>query len=184
MSAGLPPAPVPLRWDAPGLGRVLMLGILVVVAALLQVTVVPVLPLVTVTVLAVAHARGAVAGGLAGAWAGFVLDVLPPATGPVGGWMLVLALVGAVVGRAVTAGRPGPVGSLAILCLGAGAAVLGRAAVLWFAGVPPMPGVLPVVLAGAAGGLLLAPAALLAVTPRPRTGWRRRRATRPRGGIR
>lgn len=179
MSAGPRGAPAPLRRDAADVGRVLLLGVLVTGAALLQVTLISVIPirpagpdLVVITVLAVAHARGAIVGGLLGAWAGFVLDVIPPAAGPLGGWMLVLAVVGTATGRAVAAGRPGPVGAMVILSVGAGAAVLGRAAVLWFAGATPAPDVLAAVAAGAAWGLLLAPLALLLGTPRPRGGRR------------
>lgn len=117
--------------------------------------------LVVAAVLALGHARGPLVGGVAGAWAGLMLDLVPPAAGPVGGWMLVLALLGGAMGRTVVAGRPGPFAAMALVSLGAAAAVLGRWAVLWFAGVPVAGGPIGVVLASAAWGLLLAPAVLL-----------------------
>jgi len=149
--------------------------------ALLQVTVVAFLPtpvaapdLVAVAVLALAHAHGPVVGGIAGAWAGLLLDLLPPAAGPLGGWMLALGLAGAGLGRVAAAARPGPLASLLLVALGAAAVVLLRAAVVWFAGVPVGAGVLAVAAASAAYGLLLAPVALLVVTPRAVRRSRRR----------
>lgn len=141
-----------------------LLGLVVV-----QVAVVAFLPtpvavpdLVLVAVLALAHAHGPWAGGLAGAWAGLMLDLVPPAAGPLGGWMLVLGLVGAALGRIVATNRPGPFTSMALLAVAVGLAVLGRAMVLWFAGTPLelVPALVPA-LASAGWGLVLAPVALL-----------------------
>ncbi|MGB8021891.1 MAG: hypothetical protein WCF04_11735, partial [Candidatus Nanopelagicales bacterium] len=112
-------------------------------------------------VLAAAYARGPLAGGLAGAWAGLLLDMLPPAAGPLGGWLLVLVAVGAGMGQAVATGRPGPFGAMLLMAAGAAAAVLARTAVLWFAGVPVAPSAGLAALASGGYGLLLAPAALL-----------------------
>lgn len=138
---------------------------------LLQVTVVTFLPtpvavpdLVIVAVLALAQAHGPIVGGLAGAWAGLLLDLVPPAAGPVGGWALVLGLVGIVVGRIAAAARPGPFAAMVLLAAGAALAVLGRAAVLWFAGAPVGWAVLGLAAASAGYALLLAPLALLVVT--------------------
>ena len=109
--------------------------------AIVQVSLVGFLPtpwavpdLVVVAVLAVAVARGPLIGGLVGAGAGLVLDLIPPAAGPLGGWMLVLALAGAVMGRVAETYQPGPFAAMLLLAIGAGAVVVARAAVLWFAG--------------------------------------------------
>jgi hypothetical protein len=91
-----------------------------------------------------------------------MLDLVPPAAGPLGGWMLVLGLVGAALGRIVATNRPGPFTSMALLAVAVGLAVLGRAMVLWFAGTPLelVPALVPA-LASAGWGLVLAPVALL-----------------------
>jgi hypothetical protein len=149
---------------------VLLAGVLVILA-IVQVSLVDFLPtpwavpdLVVVAVLAVATARGPLAGGLAGAGAGLVLDLIPPASGPLGGWMLVLALAGAVLGRVAGTYQPGPFTAMLLLAIGAGAVVLARAAVLWFAGSSVQVAVLGGALASAAWALVLAPLALLLVT--------------------
>lgn len=153
-----------MRRGTVGLVALGLVGLVVV-----QVAVVTFLPtpvavpdLVLVAVLALAHAHGPWLGGLAGAWAGLMLDLIPPAAGPLGGWMLVLGLVGAALGQVVATNRPGPFTSMALLAMGAGLAVLARAAVLWFAGTPvdALPS-LVLAVASAAWGLLLAPVALL-----------------------
>jgi rod shape-determining protein MreD len=156
-------------------GGVLVTGLVLLGLVLVQVTLVAFLPtpwavpdLVVVAVLALGHAHGPRVGGLAGAWAGLLLDLVPPADGPLGGWMLVLALAGAVLGRVVAAGRPGPFASMVLLSAGAGLVVRARAAVLWFAGSPVGPGALGVAAATALYALVLAPAALLVVS-RPRS---------------
>lgn len=149
---------------------VLLAGILVALA-LVQVSLVGFLPtpwavpdLVVVAVLALAIARGPLAGGLAGAGAGLVLDLIPPASGPLGGWMLVLALAGAALGRVAETYQPGPFTAMLLLAIAAGAVVLARAAVLWFAGSSVGPWVLGAAVASAAWALVLAPLALLLVT--------------------
>lgn len=140
--------------------------------AIVQVSLVDFLPtrwavpdLVVVAVLALGIAQGPLVGGLVGAWAGLILDLIPPAAGPLGGWMLVLALVGAALGHVADTYRPGPVAAMLLLAVAMGAVVLGRAAVLWLAGASLE---LPAVGAAVAAGLwalLLAPGALLIVTP-------------------
>jgi rod shape-determining protein MreD len=142
-----------------------------VLLALVQVSIIDFLPtpwavpdLVVVAVLALAVAHGPLAGGLVGAGAGLVLDLVPPASGPLGGWMLVLVVVGAMVGRVAETYRPGPFAAMLLLALGAGAVVLARAAVLWFAGSSVDATVLAGAVASAAWALVLAPLALLLVT--------------------
>jgi rod shape-determining protein MreD len=135
----------------------------------LQVAIVAFLPtpvavpdLVLVAVLALAHVHGPWVGGLAGAWAGLMLDLIPPAAGPLGGWMLVLGLVGAALGRIAATNRPGPFTSMGLLAVGVGVAVLARAAILWFAGTPEgVSSALVLASVSAGWGLLLAPVALL-----------------------
>ncbi len=155
-------------WSRRGL---VVLAVVLVVLALVQVSIVDFLPtpwavpdLLVVAVLALAVANGPRVGGLAGAGAGLVLDLIPPASGPLGGWMLVLAVVGAVVGRVAETYRPGPFAAMLLLALGAGAAVVLRSAVLWFAGSSVDATVLVAAAASAAWALLLAPLALLLVT--------------------
>jgi len=155
-------------WSRPAL---VLLAVGLVVLAIVQVSLVDLLPtpwavpdLVVVTVLAVAIARGPLTGGLVGAGAGLVLDLIPPASGPVGGWMLVLAVAGAVLGRVAETYQPGPFAAMLLLAGGAGAVVLARAAVLWFSGSPASWSTLGAAVASAAWGLVLAPLALLLVT--------------------
>ena len=152
-------------------GALVLLAIILVALALVQVSLVGFLPtpwavpdLVVVAVLALAIARGPLAGGLAGAGAGLVLDLIPPASGPLGGWMLVLALTGAALGRVAETYQPGPFTAMLLLAIAAGAVVLARAAVLWFAGSSVGPWVLGAAVASAAWALVLAPLALLLVT--------------------
>ncbi len=142
--------------------------------ALVQGTILAFLPtpgavpdVVTVTVLAVACGYGPVAGGLAGAWAGAVLDLVPPAAGPLGGGILVMACAGAALGRVVATRRPGPWGTLALLALAAGLAVLARAGVLWFSGAGLSVDLPVTTLASVGYALLLAPLALLVVVKGP-----------------
>jgi len=147
------------------------LGLLLVLLAIVQVSLLDFLPttwavpdILVVAVLAVSIARGPVAGVLVGAWAGLILDLIPPAAGPLGGWMLVLAVVAAVLGRVADTYRPGPFAAMALLAVAMGAVVLGRAAVLWFAGAAvglPLAGA---ALAACLWALLLAPVALLLAT--------------------
>jgi rod shape-determining protein MreD len=156
---------------------ILVTGLALAALVLVQACLVAFLPtpgavpdLVVVAVLALGYGHGAVAGGLAGVWAGLLLDLVPAAAGPLGGWMLVLGLAGAAVGRMAGTLRPGPLGALVLIALGAGATVLARAGVLWFAGADPRAGVLLVAAASAGFALLLAPVALLATARRPRRG--------------
>lgn len=158
----------------PGVARIVLAGLVLMGLVLLQVALVAFLPLpvavpdlVIVAVLALGYAQGPVAGGLAGAWAGLLLDLVPPASGPLGGWMLVLGLAGAAVGRLAATLRPGPLGAMALLGAGSGAAVLARGAVLWFTGAAPGWSLLAVAAVSAGLALLLAPVALLVVARDP-----------------
>ena len=156
----------------PGAVVAAVLGVAALV--LVQVTVVAFVPtpvaapdLVIVGVLGLAATRGPFVGGLAGAWAGLLLDLIPPAAGVLGGWMLVLGLAGYVLGRVAETRRPGPLGSMLLVAAAAGLVVLARAAVLWFSGVPIGWWSLAVAVASAALALILAPLALLVLSPRP-----------------
>ncbi len=127
--------------------------------------------LVAISVLAIALAHGALAGAAVGAVAGLVLDLVPPAAGPLGGWMLVLVLAAALMGRAAATYRPGPIAAMVMLAVGSGAVVVVRAAVVWFAGGASgvsWGALLLAVVASLGWGLLLAPAALLLASRRAR----------------
>lgn len=152
-------------------GALVLLAVVLVILAIVQVSLVNFLPtpwavpdLVVVAVLAVAISRGPLTGGLSGAGAGLVLDLIPPGTGPLGGWMLVLALAGAVLGRVAETYQPGPFAAMVLLAIGAGTVVLARVAVLWFAGSSVDLAAVGAAVASAAWGLVLAPLALLLVT--------------------
>ncbi len=162
-----PAAPVPR-------GRVVLTGLVLAGLVALHVGLVALLPLpvavpdvVIVAVLTLGLAHGGVAGGLAGLWAGLLLDLVPPAAGPLGGWMLVLGLGGAAAGRLAGTLRPGPLGAMAVVAAGTGVVVLARSAVLWFSGAVPAGSPVAVAAVSAALALLLAPLALL-VTARDR----------------
>lgn len=157
--------------------RVVLALVGLVVLVLVQGTLVAFVPtpwavpdLVVVAVLAAAVAlgpvQGAVAGGLAGLVAGVLLDLVPPAAGPLGAWTLVLAGAGLVLGRVAHAARPGPFAAMVLVALGTGLVVLARAAVLWFTGVPLAGSVAWIVAASTAYALVLAPLVLLVVAPR------------------
>lgn len=156
-----------------GLREGLIAGGVLTGLVLVQVVVVSSLPtpgavpdLVLVAVAALAVARGPVAGGSAGLIAGMLLDLVPPAAGPLGAWTLVLGITGLMLGSACASLRPGPVASMALVAGGVGVAVLAREAVLWFAGDPVHGDALVVAAASAGYALVLSPVALLLVTPR------------------
>ncbi|MGV1003703.1 MAG: hypothetical protein ACOYEV_02820 [Candidatus Nanopelagicales bacterium] len=117
--------------------------------------------LVLAAILAVAHTLGPLHGAGAGAAAGLLTDLLPPASAPLGGWMLIMCLLAAAYGHLVEINRPGPFASLAAFAATCGLAIPVRAAVLWFAGIAVPPAVIARTTLYTAGwGLLLAPAAL------------------------
>jgi hypothetical protein len=112
-------------------------------------------------VLALAHALGPVRGALIGAWAGLILDLVPPAAGPVGAWAVILTAAGLVMGHMCEARQPGPWLAIGLVGIGAGAVVGARALLLWFAGNAPAPGPTLLVATWAAlTGIILAPPAL------------------------
>ena len=118
--------------------------------------------LVTVLVLALAHHRGPLTGGMLGAWAGLLLDLVPPVTGPFGGWVLVLGAAGAIHGQVVATRRPGPRLGLFLIGVTAAAVCVAHAATLWFVGVPvPFDLLARATLGSALWAWLLAPLALL-----------------------
>lgn len=166
---------VPGRGGAPVSRRaVLVVALALAGMVLLQVTLIAFLPtpgavpdLVLVAVAALAVTRGPLVGGLAGAWAGLLLDLVPPAAGPLAGWMLVLTALGAGLGRVSETYRPGPWAAMLLVVAGAVGGVLFRFAVLWFAAAPPSAAAaVRAALASAAWALLLAPLALLLAAPR------------------
>lgn len=164
----------PERPPSRGAVAIIVLGF--VVLALVQVSMLDFIPtpwavpdLVVVAVLALAIARGPLAGGLVGAWAGLILDLIPPAAGPLGGWMLVLAVAGAVLGRVAESYRPGSIAAMLLLSATAGVTVLLRGAVVWFAGSPAPGPILGSAVVGALWALVLAPLALLLVSRPART---------------
>ena len=84
---------------------VLLLGLILLAAVLVQVGLMAVLPipgatpdLVLVVAATLAVARGPGAGALAGFAGGVLLDLVPPAAHPAGQWALVLTLVGYTAG--------------------------------------------------------------------------------------
>jgi cell shape-determining protein MreD len=149
-------------------------GAVILVVVILQGTLLAFAPsswaapdLVTVLVLALAHHRGAFVGGMLGAWAGLVLDLVPPVTGPFGGWTLVLGAAGALHGHVVATRRPGPLLSLGLLGITAGLVCVGHAATLWFVGIPvPLTALARATVGSALWAWLLAPPVLLLTRPR------------------
>lgn len=134
---------------------------------------------VLVTVLVLAHALGPVPGAMFGAWAGLVLDLTPPAAGPVGGWALILTVAGLAMGYVQEARQPGPWLSIALVGVGAASAVGMRAMLLWFAGhSPAAAATLLVALCAGGTAVLLAPmglvvAQLVATGRQPLPRWKR-----------
>ncbi|GGU28777.1 rod shape-determining protein MreD [Nocardioides albus] len=86
--------------------RNVLIGLLVVIAVVLQLSVAPAFAIRGITpdlallvVVAVALARGGQAGLVAGFAAGVLLDLAPPADHTAGRWALALLIVGYVAGR-------------------------------------------------------------------------------------
>lgn len=139
---------------------------LLLAAFLLQVTLLARLPLpgatpdlVVVTLVALALAYGPATGMVCGFAAGILVDVSPPADGPIGVSALLYLVIGAVTGAVVDprdrtvpllAGMAGLAAGAAALGQAGIAALLGSDRVVW-ANVPP------VVLASALFGVVLAP---------------------------
>lgn len=127
--------------------RVVLCGLLIVLAVVIEVTVLAPLDfpgatpsLVLVTVAALAFAFGAVTGAASGFAAGILLDLAPPATGTLGISALILTLVGFALGRVFDSdGRPVVLTTLltagaAAIAIVAGAALgglLGNPRIVW-----------------------------------------------------
>ena len=115
--------------------RVALCAILVVLAVVIEVSVLAPLPfpgatpgLVLVTVAAIAFAFGPVTGSAAGFAAGLLLDLAPPASGTIGVSALILTLVGFALGRVFDAEDRPLVVTTAFTAVAAALAVLGGAA--------------------------------------------------------
>ncbi len=86
--------------------RTALAAVLLVVAAVLQVSVLSRLPLpgatpdlVLIVVIGLALASGPSTGAVSGFFGGLLLDAMPPADGALGRWALILCLTGWVAGR-------------------------------------------------------------------------------------
>jgi rod shape-determining protein MreD len=110
--------------------------VIVIVAAILQVVVVNKLglpyggpDLVVLTVIAFALASGPARGALLGFWAGFLVDVMPPAGHIAGRWAFAYTVVGYVAGLLEDPEETSVVTTILIVAGGSGAAILMYAAV-------------------------------------------------------
>lgn len=115
--------------------RVIFCAVLIVVAVILEVTVLAPLDfpgatpgLVLVTVAAIAFAFGSVTGCAAGFAAGLLLDLAPPASGTIGVSALILTIVGFALGRVFDADDRPIVITTALTSVAAGLTVLAGAA--------------------------------------------------------
>lgn len=82
-----------------------VIGILLIAVAVIQVSVLAALPLpgaapdvLLVAVIAAGMVAGRAAGALVGLGAGLLVDIVPPATGPFGTWIILLCGAGVVAG--------------------------------------------------------------------------------------
>ena len=123
--------------------RVAFAALLVLVAALVQVTLLSRLglpgatpDLVLVVVLALAFVRGPTAGAGIGFGAGLLVDVIPPADGPLGLSALLLALAGYAAGRFVDRTERSALAPLVATAVIAPLVVLARALMLGLVGDP------------------------------------------------
>lgn len=115
--------------------RIILCAILVVLAVVIEVSVLAPLPfpgatpgIVLVTVAAIAFAFGPVTGSAVGFAAGLLLDLAPPASGTIGVSALILTLVGFALGRVFDAEDRPLVVTTALTAVAAALAVLGGAA--------------------------------------------------------
>jgi len=88
------------------IGRILLNAVAVITAMVLQVTVVNQLPLpgggpdlVLLVLASLAFVQGERSGAITGFAAGLLVDLVPPAAGPVGRWAAILCLAGYAAGR-------------------------------------------------------------------------------------
>lgn len=117
------------------LRRVVLCGLLIVAAVVVEVTVLAPLDfpgatpgLVLVTVAAIAFAFGSVTGCAAGFAAGILIDLAPPASGTIGVSALILTIVGFALGRVFDAEDRPLVITTVLTALAAGVSVLATAA--------------------------------------------------------
>lgn len=152
------------------LRRALVSGVLLVLAALIELTVLAPLPfpgatpaLVLVVVVLLGAQFGAATGAVCGFAGGLVLDIAPPAAGVIGISALILTVVGYAVGRFAEADER-PWWSIAILAgLAAPVAVLAAAVLSGLLGDPRVRWDDVVVLMATSAGYALALGLLLAV---------------------
>ena len=138
--------------------RVVLCAVLIVLAVIIEVTVLAPLPfpgatpgLVLVTVAAIAFAFGPVTGSAAGFAAGILLDLAPPASGTIGVTALILTLVGFALGRVFDADDRPLVITTVLTALAAALAVLAGAALGGLLGNPRIEwGEVPVMIITAA----------------------------------
>ena len=130
-----------------GARRALLCAILIVLAVIIEVTVLAPLDfpgatpsLVLVTVAALAFAFGPVTGAASGFAAGLLLDLAPPATGTLGISSLILTLIGYALGRvfdsdsrplAVTTLLTAGAAALSILAAAGLGGLLGNPRIVW-----------------------------------------------------
>lgn len=110
--------------------------VLVVVAAILQVVIVNKLglpygvpDLVVLVVIAFALASGPARGALLGFWAGFLVDVMPPAGHIAGRWAFAFTVVGYIAGLLEDPEETSVLTTILVVAGGSGAAILMYAAV-------------------------------------------------------
>ncbi|MFI5099385.1 MAG: rod shape-determining protein MreD [Actinomycetes bacterium] len=127
--------------------RILLFGLLLVVAVVLQTVVLSRIPLpgatpdlVLIVVVSLALVQGSTTGCVVGFAGGLLLDVVPPADGQVGRWAFVLALVGWFAGRAMDAAESSALVPVLVVGLASAGAVLGYAAIGFALGDPRVDG--------------------------------------------
>lgn len=158
--------------------RVLLVGVLIVLAVIVEVTVLAPIPfpgatpsLVLVIVAGLAFSLGPVTGAAAGFAGGLLLDLAPPATGTIGITALILTVVGYALGRVFDSDDRPPILTALLTAAAAALAVLVSAVLGTILGDPRVQwGEIPVMIVTA--GLY---AAILAVPLVPFVRWACRR---------
>lgn len=127
--------------------RVILVAVLVLLAVVLEVTLLAPLPfpgatppLVLVTVAAIAFTFGPGTGAVSGFAGGLLLDVAPPAAGTLGIWALILTVVGYLLGRLgdpndrpliLSVGGTAVAGAASVLAVATLGGLLGNARIQW-----------------------------------------------------
>ncbi len=121
--------------------RVVLVGLLLAFAVVLQTTVLSRIPfphatpdLVLVVVVGIALVLGPSGGAVAGFAGGLMLDTVPPAVGAIGRWALILCLVGWIAGRLSDSVDRSVFLPLVIVAASSLAALLAYAAIGWLTG--------------------------------------------------